>query len=302
MGKSGGGSRRPSGSVRERASRVGGSKAATAPKESIHERSARLQREGGLTAEVKPAANPQATELHVVGTHAGVAAAGFANRNISLAGNPDAHFLTTLYGEHQLGAALSRHTTPELQGTARDLGLLHPGRTKAEIVSHITAHITNGRYSANFGGAKKVAAASTNPNQTPQQRAHAAKSAQYETKIAKLAQQLAQTRSEYAAHQRGETVAKATKTTTRTATPREAPLVPIRRDLPFRDLDASAPPDPAYIIQAYGAHQLARALHDYGVDALKLTAANVEAKHPGTKPTNRGQKKPLIDYIVKHST
>jgi hypothetical protein len=87
------------------------------------------------------------------------------------------------------------------------------------------------------------------------------------------------------------------------ATEEELPrLVPIRRDLPFREIDASAPPDPQYIIQAYGAHQLARALHDYGVDALKRTAANVEAKHPGTKPTNRGQKKPLIDYIVKYST
>lgn len=80
------------------------------------------------------------------------------------------------------------------------------------------------------------------------------------------------------------------------------PLVPIRRDLPFSEIDAGAPPDPQYIIQAYGAHQLARALHDYGVDALKRTAANIEAMRPGTKPTNRGQKKALIDYIVKYST
>lgn len=79
------------------------------------------------------------------------------------------------------------------------------------------------------------------------------------------------------------------------------PLVPIRRDLPYRESNPYAPPDPTYIIQAYGVHQLARALHDYNVEALKRTAANIEAKHPGTKPTNRGQKKALIDYIVKYS-
>jgi hypothetical protein len=173
-----------------------------AAKEGIHERSARLQREQGLTAEVKPAANPHATELHVVGTHADVAAAGFANRNVSLAGNPDAHFLTTLYGEHQLGAALSRHTAPELQGTARDLGLLHPGRTKAEIVSHITAHITEGRYSANFGGhgAQRTKAAAANPSHTPAQRAALKKATQYEAKIAKARGDLAKLETEYAAH------------------------------------------------------------------------------------------------------
>lgn len=88
----------------------------------------------------------------------------------------------------------------------------------------------------------------------------------------------------------------------RTAQEDLPPLVPIRRDLPYRESNPYAPPDPAYIIQAYGAHQLARALHDYSVEALKRTAAKIEEKHPGTKPTNRGQKKPLIDYIVKYTT
>jgi hypothetical protein len=77
------------------------------------------------------------------------------------------------------------------------------------------------------------------------------------------------------------------------------PLVPIRTDLPYRKVDPYAPPDPAWLVLAYGQHQLARALHDYTVDQLKRTAANIEAKHPGTRPRNRGQRQPLIDYIVE---
>ena len=80
------------------------------------------------------------------------------------------------------------------------------------------------------------------------------------------------------------------------------PLIPIRRDLPERPRDPFAPPDPSYLVLAYGSHQLARALHGYTVDMLKQTAARIEAGHPGTKPTNRGQRKSLIDYIVRYAT
>jgi len=77
------------------------------------------------------------------------------------------------------------------------------------------------------------------------------------------------------------------------------PLVPVRTDLPYRKIDPYAPPDPAFLTLVYGRHQLARALQDYTVDMLKLTAANIEARHPGTKPRNRGQRQPLIAYIVE---
>ncbi|HEX8732606.1 MAG TPA: hypothetical protein VF725_11175, partial [Ktedonobacterales bacterium] len=80
------------------------------------------------------------------------------------------------------------------------------------------------------------------------------------------------------------------------------PLVPIRRDMPERPRDPFAPPDPTYLVQAYGIHQLARALQDYTVDMLKQAAAKIETRHPGTKPTNRGQRASLIDYIVQHTT
>jgi hypothetical protein len=80
-----------------------------------------------------------------------------------------------------------------------------------------------------------------------------------------------------------------------------SPLVPIRRDLPYRESNPFAPPDPQYLVLAYGKDQLARALHDFTVDKLKETAAKIEREHPGTKPTNRGQRAALIDYIVKYS-
>lgn len=80
------------------------------------------------------------------------------------------------------------------------------------------------------------------------------------------------------------------------------PLVAIRHDTTFREIDPFKPPDLQYLIHFFGVHQLARALQDYAPPQLKVTAARIEAEHPGTKPTNRGQKQPLIDYIVKYST
>lgn len=82
------------------------------------------------------------------------------------------------------------------------------------------------------------------------------------------------------------------------------PLVPVGRAQPGERLtiDPFEPPDPAFLTRVYGHAQLARALERYGVDMLKLTAERVEREHPGTKPAHRGQRKPLVDYIVKYST
>jgi hypothetical protein len=77
------------------------------------------------------------------------------------------------------------------------------------------------------------------------------------------------------------------------------PLVPVRTDLPFRPIDPFAPPDPHFLSEVYGRQQLGRALQEYTVDILKRTAAATEARHPGTKPRNRGQRQPLINYIVE---
>jgi len=77
--------------------------------------------------------------------------------------------------------------------------------------------------------------------------------------------------------------------------------VPIRRDLPYRAIDPTAPPDPKWLTMAYGHHQLARALQDYTLDMLKMTADRVQAEHPGTRPANRGRKAAVIAYIVQYS-
>ena len=79
------------------------------------------------------------------------------------------------------------------------------------------------------------------------------------------------------------------------------PLVLIRRDLPYRHSDPSAPPDPKWLTMAYGHDQLARALQDYTLDMLKQTADKVQAEHPGTKPNSRSSKAAVIDYIVEYS-
>lgn len=79
------------------------------------------------------------------------------------------------------------------------------------------------------------------------------------------------------------------------------PLEPVRTDLAFRPVDPFAPPDPQFLIQVYGRHQLARALQGYSVDVLKRTVEVIEQQHPGTKPANRGRKDAVIAYIVEHS-
>lgn len=89
-----------------------------------------------------------------------------------------------------------------------------------------------------------------------------------------------------------------TKRTTPKAKEPLPPLVPIGR-VAHTAFDPFAPPDPHFLTQVYGRHQLVRALQDYSVESLKRTVAALEARHPGTKPTNRGRKDPLIAYIVE---
>ncbi|MFX8652944.1 hypothetical protein ABTM19_19675, partial [Acinetobacter baumannii] len=60
---------------------------------------------------------------------------------------PDAKKLVSIFGEHQLGAALTLFTPDKLNQTAKDVGV-KPGKSKAETVSRIVAHVTQGRYSA----------------------------------------------------------------------------------------------------------------------------------------------------------
>ena len=113
-------------------------KSTTDDGETIHERSARLQREGNLPREVSSSENPKAIRTDLPW------------RGIDPFRTPDPHFLVTVYGEHQLGSALSKYTPIIYRRIAAEQGV-QPARTKAETISRITAKVTNGRYSANFG-------------------------------------------------------------------------------------------------------------------------------------------------------
>jgi hypothetical protein len=173
-------------------------------------------------------------------------------------GVPDIYGLAAAYGEHQLGAFAYQFSAATLREIAGNLSLEHPGRSRKDMVSAIVSHVTQGRYSANFGDTL----ASGN---------------------------------------------RATKAMGKHSAPRPSarpkseplpPLIPIRHDLPLQKSDPYSPPNPAYLVLAYGRSQLTRALQDYAVDSLKQTSAQFEIRFPGTKPTNRGQRAALIAYIV----
>ncbi len=77
------------------------------------------------------------------------------------------------------------------------------------------------------------------------------------------------------------------------------PLVALRHT--GKTVDPYTPVDPQELIYVYGADKLARALHEYTLDKLKMTAAEIERRHPGTKPTSRANKAAVIAYIVEHT-
>ncbi len=58
------------------------------------------------------------------------------------------------------------------------------------------------------------------------------------------------------------------------------------------------PLDPYLLQYAYGDNQLQPALERYPAGELKKAAAIVEQRNPGTRPSNRAQKRALIDYIM----
>jgi hypothetical protein len=171
---------------------------------------------------------------------------------------PDIYGLAATYGEHQLGAFAYQFSAATLREIAGNLSLEHPGRSRKDMVSAIVSHVTQGRYSANFGDTL-----ASGHRATKGPRKHAAP-----------------------------------RQITRPKTEPLPPLTPIRHDLPLQKSDPYSPPNPAYLVLAYGRSQLARALQDYSVDSLKQASAQFESKFPGTKPSNRGQRASLIAYIV----
>lgn len=218
----------------------------TTPAETIHDQSARLQREMRLRAEASP--TDDLVPLHVDQPLV----------QSNKYGVPDVYGLAVTYGEHQLGAFAYQFSAATLREIAGNLSLEHPGRSRKDMVSAIVSHVTQGRYSANFGDTL-----ASDKRATKAGGKHPA--------------------SRLSARPKSELLPS---------------LIPIRHDLPLQKSDPYSPPNPAYLVLAYGRSQLARALQGYSVDSLKQTSAQFEAKFPGSKPTNRGQRAPLIAYIV----
>lgn len=96
----------------------------------------------------------------------------------------------------------------------------------------------------------------------------------------------------------------------KTARPKRAPAQPTaervelvpREQVTAREPNPGGAPDPYYLLELYGADQLAFALARYKVADLKLAAELVQQRNPGTKPTNKGNRDALIAYIVQHVT
>lgn len=74
-------------------------------------------------------------------------------------------------------------------------------------------------------------------------------------------------------------------------------LVPVKV-VEGRDINPAAPLDPNFLLEVYGQHQFRDALSIFSVAKLKEAARRIADHHPGTKPTNWGQKTPLVNYIV----
>jgi hypothetical protein len=67
-------------------------------------------------------------------------------------------------------------------------------------------------------------------------------------------------------------------------------------------LDLSAPLDPFFLLELYGAGQLPKALSRYQLKRLLEAMAAVQEKFPGTKPRNKSKKDDVIAYIVEMLT
>lgn len=78
-------------------------------------------------------------------------------------------------------------------------------------------------------------------------------------------------------------------------------LIP-RKIIEGQSFDPAAPLDPYFLVEFFGVDQLQAALEREPVFRLKEAAVLVERRNPGTKPANRGQKKPLIDYMLQYVT
>lgn len=79
----------------------------------------------------------------------------------------------------------------------------------------------------------------------------------------------------------------------------DTPLEPIR-DVPAQHVTLAGQVDPYWLLERYGAHQLARALNRHTLRELQGACKLVEARNPGTKPQRKTNSQDIIAYIVEY--
>lgn len=112
-----------------------------------------------------------------------------------------------------------------------------------------------------------------------------------------------QRNSAFAAHVRGLYEAMAPRRApavakrTKPATP-DIHIEPVKPEIGYR-FDPTAPPDPYFLAEFYGSHQLRLALERYTVAPLREAVRPVKVANPRTKPSGTSRQA-LINYIVEH--
>jgi AraC-like DNA-binding protein len=260
---------------------TGGAKSAG---EDIHAKSARLQQEQGLPAEQGSVRN--ITELEHV-----------TDKVSNLQFNPyqvlDVNTVRDVVGERQLGAALNTMTSVSLRHMARAAGIDTKGiaNNKSELVSRLTAHATEGRYSADFRNANEPASAKATPaTEHPfadeyRQRLTALQEEADRNgyHAANPAAQKALAAAEKAAAPKSTSGGRQTVGAGKAQRPRhqQDDLVPIRTGVrnPWSEtsagFNATVPPNPSFLRELYGDGQLHAALDRYPVGRLKETVARL---------------------------
>lgn len=83
------------------------------------------------------------------------------------------------------------------------------------------------------------------------------------------------------------------------------PPKPMRTLVPLKivetgDVNIGAALDPYRLYEVYGAEQLADALDEHTLASLQEAMECVQERHPGTKPTNKGRRQTIIEYVVRY--
>ncbi len=197
------------------------------------------------------------------------------DENPYLRGKGEVESLKNVFGEHQLGNALSRMPRNDLVTTAREYGLKASG-TKEDLVARITQHVTEGRYSGRFP--KEGATTST-----------------------KAPKASGGTRSSRASKSSGEGTVAARGGKGATKEQDRGPIpVPIRH-VALEHYTPYGKVDPYRLVWEYGHHQLEAVMSHHDLRGVREAVQAVKAKNPGTAPKGR-LKSDMIAYIVKHVT